>query len=45
MKSILENFILRHILENFSDLGIKVEEPWDTNFKLAHIKSLVRISE
>ena len=33
---VLENFILRQILENFSDLGIKVREPWDTNSKLAH---------
>ena len=33
--SILENFILGLILENFSDIGIKVGESWDTNSKLA----------
>ena len=32
--AILENFILRQILENFSDHEIKVREPWDTNSKL-----------
>ena len=33
---ILENFILRKVLENLSDLGIKVGEPRDkdTNSKL-----------
>ena len=31
---ILENFILRQISENFSDLGIKVTDPWDTNSEL-----------
>ena len=27
-----ENFILRQISQNFSDLGINVGEPWDTNY-------------
>ena len=34
---ILENFILRQILENVSDLGIKVREPWDTNSELVRV--------
>ena len=40
--AISENFILRQILENFSDLGIKVRELWDTNYKLGHVRCVPR---
>ena len=35
LNPILENFILRQILENFSEIEIQVGEPWNTNSKLA----------